>query len=198
MKAHRIPHVLLPKRIRVAANDDGFGQRWVARLPSPGIPRALVRLPVRTSPVAEDHLRGTALDAMTAIEDLWLRLAAHGVLRLVDHDPDRVTVTIGGSSNSHAETPETRELVAVATRPSTYRWCEDGRTGSWVEYIEQGAETNTALIHLTSRSSILRWPDGDARVGENANGEFGGVLWLVRVLRLVRRAQGERLDVDAT
>jgi hypothetical protein len=55
-----------------------------------------------------DDLSVAAVDIMGSVEDLWLRLAAKGAIRVLVDAEDRVTVCIAWSEHCHADPQEAR------------------------------------------------------------------------------------------
>ncbi len=100
-------------------------------------------------------------EALSVIEDLWLRIARHPAVRstvLTDASTQECIVMFrptGGGRDS-----ECCQLLAAASIQESYGWRQDGGHGSLVSDIQWAGDT--LLIELTSASRMQRWPEGDA------------------------------------
>jgi hypothetical protein len=91
-----------------------------------------------------------------ALEDLWLRLSALGLLS-VEQDGNGVSVVVHRLRAAQACTAG--ELRSVALDAETYQSREGGRISAFVRTLEFRGED--LVCELATPQAIARWPEGE-------------------------------------
>lgn len=146
--------------VRTAANEDWYLMASAEAQSHASTPRQLLRLHAGIQASKDSDPPASAVDVMGAIEDLWVRLAVKGAIRVLDAGQERVTVSIEWPENCNGDATETRELMRVATSASTYRWKEGGRSGAIAEAVAWDGQTG--YVDLAPWNAIMRGPEGEA------------------------------------
>lgn len=159
---------------RVAANDDGFkvAGESLASVSVWSEP-AQWRADVDSDAAADLH------EVMSSVEDLWLRLARHSVIK------SAVTPDVEGSGRvltfrvvTESANTEVQELMRLAASHMTYLWREDGVTGNLVASIEWCA--GALMIEIAPVRQFRQWPSRES------------THWQMLVLLQRMQATGER------
>lgn len=100
-------------------------------------------------------------EAMSAVEDLWLRLARHKAVRsAVLSDAPTSTQLVLFRLHRDGGDSECYQLLAAASSLESYWWHQDAGRASLVSDILWQGET--LVIELISRRQMRRWPEGEA------------------------------------
>jgi hypothetical protein len=121
------------------------------------LPKATVCVPVLdTGPVAVERV-ASPQDVWWALEDLWLRLYALGLVE-IEVDAGRRVVVIRRLRDAEAQVAG--ELRTVALDAETYQSRAGGQVRSFIRTLE--FRDQDLVCELTSAAAIGRWPEGES------------------------------------
>jgi hypothetical protein len=129
----------------------------------PRLPTQSVELPGPIHPRergADAACESSPQEVWWRLEDLWLRLAALGLL-CIERGDAGINVILRNLRHAHAGVgvDGAGELRAIALDAETYQSRQDGRIRSFVRTLEY--RSADLVCELSTTTAIARWPDGE-------------------------------------